>query len=234
MVDPGGKQPDVDLDGRRRAESLCDEFEQRWQSGERPNLEEYLALVPDDQQGRVSGLAIFASEIVLLVTSSIVGAMSDRIGRRGVFVAGVILLGLGYVMFAYVDDVTTLVAVRVFLALGITVVNVMVGALMADYPAEIARGKLVAAAGIAIGVGNILIGVVFLRLPQFFAASLEGRLQAFINGVNKPGSGFNEGTHEYDLKKNQEQGNPGSFQYKNRGYFLIGQMGMKTHNRNIK
>jgi len=56
------------------------------------------------------------------------------------------------------------------LALGIAVVKVMVGALMVDYPAEESRGKLVPAAGIAIGAGNILIGVLFLRLPQIFAA----------------------------------------------------------------
>ena len=116
--------------------------------------------LPNDQQGKVSGLALFAGECVLLLSSSFIGAYSDRIGRRGVFAGGLVLLASGYVLFAYVDNVTTLVAARVFLSIGIAVVNVMISALMVDYPAEESRGKLVALVGIAIGLGNILIGVV--------------------------------------------------------------------------
>jgi MFS family permease len=134
--------------------------------------------LPADQQGRVSGWALFAGEVVLLASSAFVGALSDRLGRRMVFAVGVILLALGYVVFAYVDTVTMLIVIRMFMALGITVVNVMVGALMVDYPAEISRGKLVAAAGIAIGFGNILIGVVFLRLPQMYAGQGVDELMA--------------------------------------------------------
>ena len=134
--------------------------------------------LPDDQQGQVSGLALFAGEIVLLISSAFIGAFSDRIGRRGVFFCGALLLALGYVLFGYVDSVTTLVVVRMFMTLGIAVVNVMVGVLMVDYPAEESRGKLVALAGIAIGVGNILIGVVFLRLPEIFSADGADALTA--------------------------------------------------------
>ena len=134
--------------------------------------------LPNDQQGQVSGLALFAGECVLLLSSSFIGAYSDRIGRRGVFVGGLVLLDFGYVLFAFVDDVTTLVAARVFLSIGIAVVNVMISALMVDYPAEESRGKLVAMIGIAIGFGNILIGVVLLRLPEFFAGDGVSKLTA--------------------------------------------------------
>jgi MFS family permease len=144
--------------------------------------------LPDDQQGRVSGLALFAGELVLLVCSASIGALSDRLGRRMVFAVGAVLLGLGYVTFAYVDTVTMLVVIRMFMSLGIAVVNVMVAALMIDYPAEDSRGKLVAAAGIAIGFGNIMIGVVFLRLPQIYAGRgmdelMAGRVTMFTMAV---------------------------------------------------
>jgi MFS family permease len=134
--------------------------------------------LPDDQHGQVSGLALFAGEIVLLISSAFIGAFSDRIGRRGVFLGGALLLGVGYMLFGYVDSVTTLVIIRMFMSMGIAVVNVMIGALMIDYPAEESRGKLVALAGIAIGVGNILIGVVFLRLPEIFSADGTDALTA--------------------------------------------------------
>lgn len=127
--------------------------------------------LPANQQGQVSGLALFAGECVLLLSSSFIGAWSDRIGRRGMFIGGMGIVALGWVILGYVDSVTTLVAARMFMSVGIAVVNVMVSALMADYPAEQSRGKLVAMAGIAIGVGNIIIGLVLMPLPQRFAES---------------------------------------------------------------
>jgi len=126
--------------------------------------------LPQEQQGQVSGLSLFAGEVVLLLSSSLIGAWSDRLGRRGVFVGGMVIIAAGWVLLGYVDSVTALVAARMFMSIGISVVNVMVAALMADYPAEKSRGKLVAFAGVAIGIGNILIGVVLMRLPEFFAA----------------------------------------------------------------
>ena len=143
-----------------------------------PYLLEVNLGLPADQQGKVSGLALFAGEIVLLVTSSLIGAYSDRIGRRALFAAGLVLLGAGYVLLGFVSSVSTLVAIRMFMSIGISVVNVMVNALMADYPAEQSRGKLVGFVGIAIGFGNILIGVLLLRLPEFYAATGISKLLA--------------------------------------------------------
>jgi MFS family permease len=134
-----------------------------------PNLLAVNLGLPADQQGQVSGLALFAGECVLLLGSSFIGAYSDRIGRRGVFVGGMFVLALGWVLLGYVDSVSSLVAVRVFMSFGIAVVNVMISALMVDYPAEQSRGKLVALAGVMIGLGNIMIGLVYLKLPDTFA-----------------------------------------------------------------
>jgi MFS family permease len=135
-----------------------------------PNLLAVNLGLPAGQQGQVSGLALFAGECVLLMSSSFIGAYSDRIGRRGVFVGGMLILALGWVLLGYVDSVTSLVAVRVFMSFGISVGNVMVSALMVDYPRESSRGKLVALVGVMIGIGNILIGLVYLKLPDMFAS----------------------------------------------------------------
>jgi MFS family permease len=124
--------------------------------------------LPTEQQGVVSGNMVFYGELVLLTMSSFVGALSDRFGRRSIFVIGVGFLSLGYVGYAYVDSVESLTAARVFLAFGIVVVNVMVATLQADYPEEASRGKLVGFAGVAIGIGAVLIGIVFMQLPAVF------------------------------------------------------------------
>jgi len=134
--------------------------------------------LPEAQQGQISGLALFAGEVVLLLSSSLIGAWSDRLGRRNVFIAGMFIVAAGWVLLGFVDSVSTLVAARMFMSVGISVVNVMISALMADYPAEASRGKLVAFAGVAIGIGNIFIGLVLMRLPQIFAERGANELMA--------------------------------------------------------
>lgn len=141
-----------------------------------------------EEQGRVSGQMVFYGELVLLALSSLIGVWSDRAGRRPVFVTGMLILAVGYMIYGFVNSVAALTAVRVFLALGIAAVNVMVSALMVDYPAEESRGKLAGATGAAIGCGAILIGVLFLQLPNLYAATgvdalWAGRLAMFTMAV---------------------------------------------------
>ncbi len=134
-----------------------------------------------DKQGQVSGDMVFYSEIVVLLLSAAVGTLADRFGRRGIFAVGALILGIGYSLFGYVDSVTTLTAARIFLAFGIAIVNVLVQAVQADYPAENSRGKLVGLTGFAIGIGAVLIGVVFSRLPYWYVDAGMDELAAGRN-----------------------------------------------------
>jgi MFS family permease len=61
-----------------------------------------------------------------------------------------------------------LILVRVFISFGITAASVMVSTIQVDYPAEDSRGKLMGFTGIAIGLGAVLIGLGFARLPVLF------------------------------------------------------------------
>lgn len=124
-----------------------------------------------DSYGTVAANMVFYGEILMLALSSLIGAWSDRFGRRAMFVIAVVILAIGYVFYGYVDSVSTLTAVRVFMSIGIAIINVMIGAIGVDYPDEASRGKLVAMAGIVIGFANILIGVVFLQMPSWFVGA---------------------------------------------------------------
>lgn len=124
--------------------------------------------LPVAEQGTMAGDLIFYGEIVLLAMSGIFGAWSDRFGRRSIIVLGLVLLGMGYVTLAYASNVPQLIAVRIFITFGIAAVSVMVSAVGVDYPAEESRGKLIGFAGIAIGVGAVMIGLIFTRLPEMF------------------------------------------------------------------
>jgi MFS family permease len=134
--------------------------------------------VPLDQQGSVSGNMGFYRELVLISLSSIVGAISDRTGRRRIFVAGLLVLAAGYALFGFVDTMAKLILVQVFLAVGIALVNVMIVALQLDYPADQSRGKLVGFAGVAIGLGALSIGVILTRLPFLFSGAGVTELMA--------------------------------------------------------
>jgi MFS family permease len=134
--------------------------------------------IPLDAQGRVSGDMGFYRELVLISTSSLIGAFSDRTGRKRIFVAGLIVLAMGYTAFGFVDTMLKLILVQIFLAVGISLVNVMVVALQLDYPADESRGKLVGFAGVAIGLGALSIGVVLTRLPFIFSQSGATELMA--------------------------------------------------------
>ena len=127
--------------------------------------------LPVEEQGRVSGDMGFYREIVLVSLSSLIGAFSDRTGRRSIFIGGLMVLATGYLLYGYVDNVARLIFVQVFLAFGIAFVNVMVVAIQIDYPAEQSRGKLVGFSGMAIGLGALMIGVLLARLPFWFSAS---------------------------------------------------------------
>lgn len=134
--------------------------------------------LPVEQQGQVSGDMVFYGEIVLLTLSAAIGALSDRFGRRGMYVTGALILALGFVLYGYVDSVASLTATRIFLAFGIATVNIMLQGVQADYPDEQSRGKLVGFTGIAIGIGQVLIGVVFLRLPDWYVEAGNSELSA--------------------------------------------------------
>lgn len=128
--------------------------------------------IPIEQQGGVAGDMGFYREIVLIVTSTLIGAMSDRTGRRIIFVGGLLVLAAAYAIYGYVDDLTQLIIVQLILALGISLSNVMIIAVQVDYADEGSRGKLVGFTGVAIGLGQLLIGVFFTRLPNIFVDRL--------------------------------------------------------------
>jgi len=134
--------------------------------------------LPVEQQGRVSGDMVLYGEVVILLLSAVVGIAADRLGRRGVFSAGFILLALGYTLYGYAYDVGSLAAVRIFLAVGIAVINVMVAAVQADYPQEESRGKLVGLTGFFIGLGAMFIGLGLARMPYWFVGAGYTELEA--------------------------------------------------------
>jgi MFS family permease len=126
-----------------------------------------LDLLPGEQ-GKAAGDLVFYGELILLSCSGLLGAWSDQYGRRLVFIGGLLALALGYIAFAFADSMGELIAVRVFATVGIAAISVMITAIQVDYPANESRGQLVGFSGIAIGLGAVMLGLIFARLPYTF------------------------------------------------------------------
>ena len=126
-------------------------------------------LVPEAQQGRVSGDLVFYAEIMMLAACGAAGIAADRFGRRVVTAAGLLILAVGFTIYGFVDGFTTLLLLRLFFACGIACINVMVSTVQADYPVETSRGKLVGLSGFCIGLGALFLVFALAPMPSRFA-----------------------------------------------------------------
>ncbi len=127
--------------------------------------------VPLGEQGRVSGHLGFVSELVIIAVVLAAGVLSDRIGRRAIYATGFMVLGLAYVLYPMAGTVGELTALRAVYAVGAACVTAMLGAVIADYPAEPDRGRATGMMGIMNGLGVLVTLFVLARLP----AILTGR-----------------------------------------------------------
>jgi MFS family permease len=124
--------------------------------------------IPQAEHGRVSGTLQFWQEVVLLASIGLWGAASDRIGRRAVYVAGFVVMAVGYGLYAFATTQAELLAWRLVLGLGIAGTAAMLSTIIADYPDEASRGKLTGLAFFLNGLGSIFFFLGLTKLPQLF------------------------------------------------------------------
>ncbi|MBN3526495.1 MFS transporter [Paenibacillus apiarius] len=132
------------------------------------------------------GLLFGSYAVVLFIATPIFGALSDRIGRRGPMLWGLLGLAAATLMFAFAEDFWMLVTARGLQGLAAAVTWTSGLALLADlYPSQ-ERGKAMGlalsgqAAGILLGpsVGGWLYQLGGYMLPFLCAAAL-----AIIDGI---------------------------------------------------
>lgn len=127
--------------------------------------------IPESEQGRITGYLVTMQEIVALSLISIVGALSDRFGRRSLFAGGVLIAALGFALYSTAQTEMDLYIFRFIYAVGVAIAGVMIAVTAADYPSESSRGKLSGATGFLNGLGvGIAAGLILPRLPAFFQA----------------------------------------------------------------
>jgi len=125
--------------------------------------------IPLEDQGQYTGDFQLLNEIILLLVFAPAGVLADRIGRRGVYAVGLLAMGLAYVLYPLASSIFELGVYRVIYAVGIGLATGMLGTLLADYPQDISRGKMVAMVGILNGVGVVTVTFTIARLPGILA-----------------------------------------------------------------
>ena len=127
--------------------------------------------IPAERQGALTGALGALHEIAVILTMGIAGALSDRTGRRIVFVAGFLVLALGYLIYPLAGSEWQLFIFRLVVAIGCGLVAVMLSASIQDFPRERSRGRWIAFNSIFNGLGVVFMAVIFAKLPGWFQAS---------------------------------------------------------------
>ncbi len=134
--------------------------------------------LPEEGQGQASGLLQFWQEIIILLCIGWWGAMSDRVGRRIVFIAGFAILSVAYALYAFAGSLTELVAYRLIYGVGLAAASAMLATVLADYPAERSRGTLIGISFLLNGLGSVFFFVVLSKLPGLYASQGASELWA--------------------------------------------------------
>jgi MFS family permease len=124
--------------------------------------------VPTGQQGALVGSLVSLQEIVQIALGGLVGAWSDRIGRRPLFVGGLLWMAAAYLVYPLAPSAEWLVALRGFYAIGMTAAVVMLTTCVAEYIDNRSRGIWMGTIGVTNGIGVVLMALVFAKLPLLF------------------------------------------------------------------
>ncbi len=127
-------------------------------------LTEHLG-IPRTEQGTMTGDLTFWTEIVALLLFTPVGVLSDRIGRRPVYIMGILLIGLGYGLTPFATNFAELMAYRLIFALGLCGTSAMMASLTNDYPQEKSRGLFIGVASMMNVLGTIFVAGVLAQIP---------------------------------------------------------------------
>jgi len=122
-------------------------------------------------QGDFTGNLYILTEIVSLALVIPLGILSDRVGRRPIMVAAFLFFALGLFLVPLADSRAMLILFRLIAGIGVACGVIMIASLLADYPENVARGKMISINGVCTGLGIVLIASFGLaQLPEFFSS----------------------------------------------------------------
>ncbi|MEO7386151.1 MAG: MFS transporter [Gammaproteobacteria bacterium] len=121
--------------------------------------------IPQEEQGSLAGLLVSLQEGTQVLIAGLVGALSDRTGRRVVYVAGLAFTALSFVIYPLAASELELILYRILYAVGMTAATVMMSTCFAEYTQDTSRGRWMGLVGVFNGLGVVLMATVLAKLP---------------------------------------------------------------------
>ncbi len=125
--------------------------------------------IPQADQGGVTGKLGVLNELTLLILTPLFGVLSDRIGRKIIYVFGFVMIGVACILYTLIDSTGELFAFRVTAAIGSAAISGMLATVIADYIIDRDRGKGTGLMGFFNGLGAMFAVLVLLGLPSYFS-----------------------------------------------------------------
>ena len=132
-------------------------------------LHEHLKM-PTEIQGDFTGNLTVMTEIVAIGVVLGAGLLSDRVGRRPLYVVGFLIVCASFVLLPLARTPVALILGRIVLAVGLATCLMMLASVIADYPQNASRGKLISINGVITGLGVLFLATLgFAQLPAIFS-----------------------------------------------------------------
>ena len=137
--------------------------------------------VPSDQQGTLTANLGLLSDVIALGVMVIIGAVSDRTGRRVIVMVGFLLLIVGLGLYPRAEGIAQLYLFRGIVGLGMGVISTAMLTVIQDYPQDRSRGKYTGMNSVFSGLGVMVMAVGIMRLPEMFVEGGATQNAAVIN-----------------------------------------------------
>ena len=122
--------------------------------------------IPESEQGTITGDLVFWAEVTQILIFGLVGVAADRFGRNWLYAMGLLGMGAAYTFYPFAESVGELTFYRVIYAIGLGTSTGMLATVVADYPQERSRGKMLAFVGFLNGLGVMLVIALLGNLPD--------------------------------------------------------------------
>ncbi len=130
--------------------------------------------IPLNEQAPLAGDLTFWSEVVVIATIGLLGAMSDKIGRKPIWVGAFLIFAAGYFLYPLAKDADQLLLFRMLFAVGLAANTAMLPSVANDYPVENSRGKMISVCFMLNGLGFIILMTPLRGLSGYFEGLTDG------------------------------------------------------------
>ena len=133
--------------------------------------------IPFEEQGNLTGSLAAMQEVLFFILLGLVGAVSDKVGRKAVYVFGLLTTAIGFALYPTAGSIPELVVYRVIVAVGSAAMLGMMVTVIADYSTNRTRGKANGIQGFVATLGAF-IPPFLAGLPAQFVARGFSELEA--------------------------------------------------------